>query len=149
MRIEDGIRQLAFEDEFHKLAVNLLYTQAHFDALFGQALQDYGLSPEQFNVLHILKGKRPEPMALKDIQERMLNRMSNTSRLVEKLHRKGLVRRVACARDRRAVDITLTDDGEALLTVLNRVVATFQQRYRTLSEDEAQRLNQLLDRLRG
>ena len=149
MRIEDEIRQAEFDSEYQKLAVNLIFTQHHFATLFDQALNAYGVSPEQFNVLRILKGRHPKPMAVKDIQERMLNRMSNTSRLVEKLRQKGLVERVACARDRRAVDITLTPEGVAQLRVLNRVVARVQQAYQTLTEKEAATLNRLLDKLRG
>ena len=149
MRLEEEIKQTAFADEYQKLAVNLIYTQSHFATLLDRALQEYGISPEQFNVLRILRGQHPRPMAVKDIQERMLNRMSNTSRLVEKLRHKGLVERVACRHDRRAVDISLTPEGLRRLEVLNQVVADLHQRYRTLSEEEARRLNRLLDKLRG
>jgi DNA-binding MarR family transcriptional regulator len=149
MRIEDEIKQTAFENEYQKLFVNLLYTQKHFETLFEQALQPYGVSPEQFNVLRILKGKHPKPMGVKDIQERMLNKMSNTSRLVEKLKQKSLVERVACERDRRSVDVTLTQKGLEQLAVLNEVVAANHRRFNALSEEEAQMLNHLLDKLRG
>ncbi|UCH25848.1 MAG: MarR family transcriptional regulator [Trueperaceae bacterium] len=149
MRIEDEIKQATFENEYQKLAVNLLYTQKRFETLFEQALAPYSISPEQFNVLRILKGKHPKPMGIKDIQERMLNKMSNTSRLVEKLKQKGLVERIACERDRRAVDVTLTPEGIEHLTVLNEVAATNHRRFASLSEKEAQTLNHLLDKLRG
>ncbi len=149
MRLEDAIQQRAFADEYEKLAVNLFYTHNQFAALFEQTLQPYDISPEQYNVLRILRGKHPSPMALKEIQARMLNKMSNTSRLVEKLRRKGLVERLACASDRRAVDITLTAAGLEQLELLDGVVGDIRYNYQTLDPDEAKHLNELLDKLRG
>lgn len=149
MRIDDAIQQGTFENEYHRLAVNLIYTSHHFAVHLEQALQPHEVSPEQFNVLRILRGKHPAPMAGKDIQARMLNPMSNTSRLVEKLRSKGLVERSPCHHDRRAVDISLTSAGIAKLEPLNCLVAELHRDYRTLDEDEAAHLNDLLDRLRG
>lgn len=149
MRIEEAVQQRAFRNEYEKLAVNLIYTSHHFGIRTEQALQPHDVSPEQFNVLRILKGKHPEPMAIKDIQSRMLNPMSNTSRLVEKLRSKGLVERVVCPSDRRAVDITLSADGLERLEELNQAVRATHRLYHTLSETEAAQLNDLLDRLRG
>ena len=149
MTIEEAIRQRAFEDVWHKLAVNLLYTSNQFRARFEQELARHDVSQAQFNVLRILRGSHPTPMPLKAIRERMLDPMSNTSRLVEKLRSKGLVDRTPCPRDRRAVDIRITDAGLARLAELDTVVRELNRQYRTLDEDDAERLNDLLDRLRG
>ena len=131
------------------LLLNLLYTQAHFDVLFAQALKGFSITPEQFNILHILKGSHPKPMAVKDIQERMINKMSNTSRLIEKLRVKGFLERIACEHDRRAVDVTLTQLGLEQLEVYNKEIKPMNQHYKTLSVEEAKQLNSLLDKLRG
>lgn len=149
MRIEDEIRQEEFDSEYQKLAINLLYTNNYFDTFFAQALKSYDITPEQFNVLRILRGSHPKPMAVKDIQTRMLNKMSNTSRLIDKLKQKNFVERVECSHDRRAVDITLTAVGLEELEVLNQEVETLHDHYKTLSNTEAKQLNALLDKLRG
>ncbi len=149
MQIEDEIKQANFKDEYQKLAVNLLYTQAYFDTLFAQALKGYSITPEQFNVLRILKGSHPEPMAVKDIQERMINKMSNTSRLIEKLRAKGFVERIICEHDRRAVDITLTPLGLEQAEIYSKEIEPMNQHYKTLSVEEAKQLNELLNKLRG
>jgi DNA-binding MarR family transcriptional regulator len=149
MRLEEAIQQRTFDDVYHRLAINLIYTTNHLANRFDQAFEPHDISQAQFNVLRILKGRHPRPMSGKEIRERMLDPMSNTSRLVEKLRNKGLVERTACARDRRAVDILLTPDGLAKLATLNALVRDLNRNYRTLSEDEAAQLNDLLDRLRG
>lgn len=149
MRIEEAIQQSHFRDEYHRLAVNLLYTSNHLGNRLEQAFAQHGVSPEQFNVLRILRGRHPKPMAVKEIQSRMLNPMSNTSRLVEKLRQKGLVERCACPRDRRAVDISLRPEGLEKLAVLDAIVIGLHESYHTLSEAEAAKLNELLDKLRG
>ncbi len=149
MQIEDEIKQASFKDEHQKLAVNLIYTQACFDTLFSQALKGYSITPEQFNVLRILKGSYPKPMAVKDVQERMINKMSNTSRLIEKLRSKGFLERIACEYDRRAVDVTLTPLGLEQLETYNKEIEPIYQHYKTLSVEEAKQLNNLLDKLRG
>ena len=149
MRIEDEIKQEQFDSEYQKLAINLLYTNAHFHAIHAQSLKHFDITPEQYNVLRILKGSHPKPMGVKDIQSRMLNKMSNTSRLIDKLKQKAYVERVECEHDRRAVDITLTPLGLDQLEILNQEVEVLNDHYKTLSMTEATQLNELLDKLRG
>ncbi len=149
MQIEYEIKQANFKDEYQKLAVNLLYTQVYFDALFTKALKSFSITPEQFNVLRILKGSHPKPLAVKDIQERMINKMSNTSRLIEKLKQRGFLERIVCENDRRAVDITLTSLGLEQLEIYNKEIELMNQHYKTLSVEEAKQLNGLLDKLRS
>ncbi len=108
MRIEDEIVQKSFKDEFHKLGVNLQFTAAFYRNEFRGRLEPYGISPEQFNILRILRGQHPNPASAKLVMERMIDKSSNVSRLVEKLRTKGMVSRTACDRDRRAVDLEIT-----------------------------------------
>ena len=149
MRIEDEIKQSHFASEYHKLTVNLLFTSVYFENLYSKIIKPFNITQEQFNVLRILKGQHPEPMGIKDIQSRMINKMSNTSRLIDKLKEKNFVERVACEQDRRAVDITLTEGGLKQLEAINKDMRVLKKEYQTLSEDEARQLNLLLDKLRG
>jgi len=149
MRIEDAIKQKSFKDPYNKALVNLLYTNSYIVARQGKLFKPYGLSPEQYNVLRILRGKHPEPITVSSIQDRMLNKMSNASRLVEKLKQKDLVNRTECPSDRRQVDITITEKGLGTLDDLEDKIDNFNRQILNLNESELQQLNELLDKLRG
>jgi len=149
MRIEDAIKQKSFKDPYNKALVNLLYTNSYIVARQGKLFKPYGLSPEQYNVLRILRGKHPEPITVSSIQDRMLNKMSNASRLVEKLKQKDLVNRLECPSDRRQVDITITEKGLGTLADLEDKIDNFNRQILNLTEPELQQLNELLDKLRG
>ena len=150
VRLEDEIVQKSFKDEFHKLGVNLQFTAAFYRNEFRGRLEPYGISPEQFNILRILRGQHPNPASAKLVMERMIDKSSNVSRLVEKLRTKGMVTRTACDQDRRAVDLTITTKG---LDVLAQLDGEIESKPMSLSEHltqaEAKRLNTLLDRSRG
>jgi DNA-binding MarR family transcriptional regulator len=149
LKIENAIQQKKFRSEFHKAQVNLLYTAAWINQQSTQALKPYNISVQQFNILRILRGMRPEPATVKLLTERMIDKMSNASRLVEKLYQKGLVNRKSCQFDRRRVDIMITEAGLALLEEASQAMeeATLQQ-MQYLEEDEVQILNLFLDRIR-
>lgn len=149
MRIEDEIKQEHFESEYHKLGINLLYTQTYFDNILAQAFKPFKTTSEQYNVLRILKGQHPNPMSVKDIQSRMINKMFNTSRLIDKLKQNNFVQRVECEYDRRAVDVSLTKEGLKHLSILTEKLEPYRTHYEILSEKEAKQLNRLLDKLRG
>lgn len=149
MKIEEEIKQKPFKDAYSKAMVNLLYTHSYLVSRQSRLFKPYGLSPEQYNVLRILRGKHPEPTTVSSIQDRMLNKMSNASRLVEKLKQKGMVERKECAEDRRQVDITITDKGLETLSLLESEVKKFNRDSIQLSEEEVNQLNELLDKLRG
>lgn len=149
MKIEQEIRQKKFSGEHEKLVVNLLFTGNWLRAESDKRMKPLGLSSQQYNVLRILRGKHPEPATVNDLRERMLDRESNASRLVEKLRQKGLVCRSECEQDRRAVDVKITGRGLELLQEIDRESADWLKRYHTLNENEAARLNELLDKLRG
>ncbi|MGM0944884.1 MAG: MarR family winged helix-turn-helix transcriptional regulator [Bacteroidota bacterium] len=149
MKLEKAIKQKEFKDPYNKLVVNLLYTHSYLVSAQNSLFKPYDISPEQYNVLRILRGQQGEPLTISSIQERMLNKMSNASRLVEKLKGKELVQRVECPKDRRQVDVSITSKGLELLETLEKQVSEFNHKVIHLDENEVIRLNELLDQLRG
>jgi DNA-binding MarR family transcriptional regulator len=149
MKIEEAIKQKKFKDPYNKALVNLLYTNSFIISQQGKLFKPYGLSPEQYNVLRILRGMHPDPVTVSSIQDRMLNKMSNASRLVEKLKQKDMVTRNECPTDRRQVDINITEQGLHVLDELEDQVNQFNRQILNLDEEELKQLNDLLDKLRG
>ncbi len=114
---------------------------------FACALKPYDMSEQQFNVLRILRGQKRKPANLSTINERMVTKMSNTTRLVDKLILKGYVDREVCAENRRKVEITITDKGMEILSELDEVMEnTENELLHDFSERELKTLNQLLDK---
>ncbi|WP_461116378.1 MarR family winged helix-turn-helix transcriptional regulator [Spirosoma jeollabukense] len=151
MSIETDIKQTTpFRTPFHRLMVNLMYTSNWIAATQTKLLKPSGLTLQQYNVLRILRGQYPNPIKVSDITERMLDKMSNASRLIDKLVAKKLVLRTECPSDRRAVDVVITDKGLDLLQKLDVHQTEWNDEQRNkLTEDEATYLSQLLDRLRA
>lgn len=147
-RLEEAIQQKSFKDPFNKAVVNILYTNSYIVTRQNKLFKPYELSPEQYNVLRILRGQHPDPITVSSIQDRMLNKMSNASRLVEKLKLKALIDRKECPADRRQVDVTITPKGLKLLDVLEESINQFNKEIISLSEEEVDTLNNLLDKLR-
>ena len=132
-----------------KTVLNISFTGAFLKDEILSGLKPYDISIEQFNVLRILRGKKGEPTNLQDIQERMLNKMSNTTRLVDKLILKGLVERFICEKNRRKVDIYITENGLNLLKELDPIVEKTEEALTSnLTEQELIELNTLLTKLR-
>lgn len=148
-KIEEAIQQKEFKNPFNKAVVNLLYTHSYLVTSQNGLLKPYDLSPEQYNVLRILRGQNGVPTTVSSIQERMLNKMSNASRLVDKLKSKDLVKREECPSDRRQVDILITEKGLQLLEILENQVDQSHKNFLHLNEEEVIQLNDLLDKLRG
>ena len=149
MKIEDAIQQKEFKDPYNKLVVNLLYTHSYLVTAQNSLFKPHEISPEQYNVLRILRGQNGVPTTVSSIQDRMLNKMSNASRLVEKLKTKGLVKRDECPNDRRQVDVMITEKGLELLSVLQTQVENGNKSFVHLSLEEVNELNDLLDKMRG
>jgi len=148
MSLEDEIKG-RFDNEYEKLVVNVLFTGSWLHNLNAARLKAHDVTPEQYNVLHILRGSHPKPLMLTEVSARMIDKNSNCTRLVEKLRMKGLVKRELCPTNRRQVDISITEKG---LTILEKVDKDKEQWFamlRTLTRLEAQDLNRLLDKLRG
>lgn len=150
MSIEEEIKQATpFKSPYHRLMVNLIYTSNWMADSQSKLLKPFGLTLQQYNVLRILRGKAPNPVKVSDITERMLDKMSNASRLVDKLLLKGLVLRTECPADRRAVDVVITNAGMALLTKIDRLLSEWEQeQHSKLTEAEAVHLSHLLDKMR-
>ncbi len=149
MRIEEEIKQKAFKNEFHKLVINLKFTAGWLGGIHNKIFRSHGISSQQYNVLRILRGQYPEPSSLILIRERMLDKESNASRLIDKLETSGYSKRVQCPNDRRQVDITITEKGRRLLEVIDPEVDHVTNQILNLTEKEAELLNDLLDKLRN
>ncbi|HSF52178.1 MAG TPA: MarR family transcriptional regulator [Algoriphagus sp.] len=148
-KIEDAIQQKEFKDQFNKAVVNLIFTHSYLVTAQNGLFKPHDLSPEQYNVLRILRGQNGVPTTVSSIQDRMLNKMSNASRLVEKLKLKDLVKRDECPSDRRQVDVVITEKGLELLRQLEVQVEESNRTFVKLTNEEATQLNDLLDKLRG
>lgn len=150
MRLEEEIKQSKFKDQYHKLGINIIYTASWVSTTNLQVFKKFNLSVQQFNILRILRGRHPETATVKLLTERMIDKMSNASRLVEKLKQKGLVERTACPNDRRQVDISITEKGlDLVLEASEMLEEEAIPNLKNLTKKEAQQLNDLLDKLRG
>jgi len=128
--------------------LNLIYTTNWVNAKHDSFFKDSEITIQQYNVLRILRGQHPNPCSIKLIKERMLDRMSDASRIVDKLNLKKLVVRSECPNDRRSVDIVITDKGLEILKALDYIDTTSEQLFKSLSPTEISTLNDLLDKLR-
>lgn len=148
MSIETDIKQKKFRSPFQKLALNLMYTTKWLEYKQLESFKEYDITPQQYNVLRILRGQQGNPIKVSDITERMLDKSSNTSRLVDKLLAKNLAKRTSCESDRRAVDVVITEEGLALLKMLDPFIEGWENRFNIISEEEAEQISALLDKLR-
>ncbi len=148
MGLEQDIKQKKFKDEFSKAVVNLIFTNNWLNEKQNKIFKPYGLTVAQFNVLRILRGQYPKPVTVNLIIERMLDRMSNASRIIDKLEKKGLVIRKQCQADRRAVDVIISEEGLKLLEQLDTGLHDWQDSVKSLTDDECAQLNSLLDKFR-
>ncbi|MEN7547655.1 MarR family transcriptional regulator [Rapidithrix thailandica] len=151
MKIEDAIRQgKAFKDAYQKLYINLIYTSNSLSNQFDKAFKKHGLTSQQFNILRILKGAHPEVKCAGDIKLVMLDKNPDVTRLVDRLVQKGLVFRNTCPNSRRKVDIGITQEG---LDLIDSIGPDLEKEYQVfqnnLTEQEADLLSDLLDKLRG
>lgn len=149
MKLEEEIQQQKFKSEEQKLMVNLVYTTNWLNAKYDVFFKDSDITIQQYNVLRILRGQYPKPCSIKLIKERMLDRMSDASRIVDKLKTKKLLLRKECPNDRRSVDVIITDKGLDLLKSLDHIDDNSKDIFNSLSSVEICQLNILLDKLRG
>jgi DNA-binding MarR family transcriptional regulator len=149
MEIGKEIKQSKFKNEYHKMFINILFTSGWLAAKDSAHLKPYGISTQQFNILRILRGQHPKPATVNLLIDRMFDKNSNASRLVEKLRLKKLVERATCPDDRRAVNVIITQKGLDLLAEIDKQETSFLKELKNLSEKEAEQMNLLLDKLRG
>jgi len=148
MELEKEIRS-KFENDYHKVVVNILYTHGWVTTLMKARLGKYHITVQQFNILRILRGQYPHPATINLLKERMLDKMSDASRIVERLIQKGLVTRSINKKDRRAVDILISEKGLDILRRLDPIIKTDDVLCSNINPEEAVYLNNLLDKLRG
>ncbi len=149
MSIEKEIDQEKFASEHEKAAINILFTGSWLYNLNAARLKNHGITPEQFNVLRILRGNNPKPMMLADVTCRMIDKSSNATRLVEKLRQKGLVEREICEDNRRQVDISITAKGLTILGKIDKQAQQWNEILGNITKTEARELNRILDKLRA
>ena len=150
MSIEKDIKQQKpFKSTNQKVVVNIMYTSNWMNSEQQGLLKPFDLSPQQYNVLRILRGQIPNPITVNGIIERMLDKMSNASRLVDKLLLKGYVSRCDNATDRRACDIRITETGSQILKQIDEIQLNWESSRQFLNDVEADTLSRLLDKLRG
>lgn len=149
MGLEQDIKQKKFENDYEKAAVNILYTASWIESANLKRFKPHGITPQQYNVLRILRGSHPKHLMLNEIACRMIDKNSNATRLVEKLRQKNLVTREQCPDNRRQVDISITAKGLDLLSAIDLESDNWLKTLKTLNDSECSQLNSLLDKLRG
>lgn len=146
MKLESAIKQETFPSERIKAGINLNYTVSQLSYHQNRALKPYGLSVQQFNILRILRGQKGCAVSIKELSSRMIDKMSNASRLVEKLRAKTMVERSICEDDRRSVNVFITHYGLEVLQeasdAIEQVLEGFMQH---MPDAEIKRLNLILD----
>ncbi len=148
--IEEEIKQTKkFENEYVKAFVNIQFTSSWLYNINAARMKKYGITPEQFNVLRILRGAYPKPLMLGNVTCRMVDKASNATRLVEKLRQKGFVERELCESNRRQVDIIITNKGLVLLEKIDSESDEWLSTLKGITKTEAQELNRILDKLRN
>jgi DNA-binding MarR family transcriptional regulator len=149
MRIEEEIKQSSFKSEHQKAHINLIYTSGWVQQAQAGLFKPYGVTLPQYNVLRILRGQHPKPATISLLIERMLDKTSNASRIVDKLEAKELVTRKQCPADRRTVDVLITEKGLSLLKKMDTLEGGEGTGIKNLTEQEAEQLNALLDKIRS
>jgi len=149
MKIEEEIQQGSFQSEQQRLLINIVYTGNQFSLSNNRMLKQFSITTQQFNVLRILRGQKGNPISVKDIHGRMLDSTSNVSRLVDKLLAKGLIERIICPKDRRRVELTITNKGLDLLGKIDECFGGLKvEMENAITEEEAKIASRILDKFR-
>jgi DNA-binding MarR family transcriptional regulator len=148
MGIEKDINQQHFQSEGQKAMINLIYTYNWVTERVRTFLAEEDITMQQFNILRILRGSDPKPLSTLTIRERMLDKMSDTSRIVDRLVLKGWVDKKMCSADKRLVDVFITKEGKKLLERIDKKSDAMNATTAALSDAELEQLNQLLDKIR-
>ena len=149
VRIEEELVS-SFKSEQQKAMLNILFTANWLRNRQVEFFKPFGLSPQQYNILRILRGAQGERRSMQQVKQRMIDRAPNATRLTDKLIAKGLVERERCEEDRRVVYLRIARNGLELLSRIDRKYANEERSLRSwLSDDEARALNEFLDRMRA
>lgn len=150
MGLANEIKQTRpFSSKKEEVMVNIMFTNNWIGLNHNQVFKNYDITSQQYNVLRILNGQYPNPITINEIIERMLDKMSNASRLVDKLLLKGLVTRDQRSTNRRACDVIITDEGIELLKIIKEDLLKLEGLVVGITDEEADQLSHLLDKLRN
>lgn len=147
MSIDKDIKQHSFKSEHQRAIINLIFTYNWTTEQLKRIFDKEGLTMQQFNILRILRGSE-KPISTLQIRERMLDKMSDTSRIVDRLIIKGLAKKITCKTDKRLVDVSITEKGKKTLQKIDLREDEIQNIVQVLSDKEAKTLNNLLDKIR-
>lgn len=149
MKLEQAIKQKTFS-KGQRLGLNLIYTFNWIKNRQKEYFVQFDITPQQYNVLRILRGQHPEVYSTSDIRDRMLDKMSDASRIVDRLLKKTFVERSTNKKDKRLVDIKISKSGIKLLEKMDITIEDYSQKaYKNLTKEEQNKLDELLDKLRG
>lgn len=151
MRLEEEIKQSQFNSEHHKLILNIIYTFNWLEKPIKSLVSKYQLTIPQYNILRILKGAAPAPLSPQDIKKVMIHKKSDLTRMLDRLVGKNLISRKICPSNRRKMDISITEEGIKLLETINPQLKTVTEDKvaQFISESDARKANELIDKLRG
>lgn len=145
--IEELIQQPKFKNHYQRALISLIFANNMLSSHFQDFLKNYDITSQQYNVLRILRGQHPKPATVNLIRERMLDKNSDVSRIVERLRKAGLIDRITCERDRRAVDVVITQKGLNLLRAIDNEQKMEGEILLCFNQKEILQFNQLLDKL--
>ncbi|MDR6566801.1 DNA-binding transcriptional regulator, MarR family [Chitinophaga ginsengisegetis] len=145
--LEKLITQKTFENENQRGLISLIFIGNWITSRHQQFFKRYGITMQQFNILRILRGQHPQAASINILKERMLDKMSDVSRLVERLRKADLVERKNSEMDRRAVDVRINDKGLQLLKLIDNEIRQLDNTLQSLNEKEVIQLNKLLDKM--
>ena len=149
MRLEKELKMAMFKDEWHRARINLLFTAGWLSNEIKEFLDPFGITEKQFNILRILRGHRGEtPLSILEIRGRMIDKMSDASRLIDRLHKKELIRKQPCSSDKRTTRVMILEDGLNLLQQIDEALPKINRVGRNLTESEISTLNELLEKFR-
>jgi DNA-binding MarR family transcriptional regulator len=148
MSLEKDINQTKFNSEHQKVTVNIIYTANWINEKLKAFFDKADITQQQFNILRILRGAG-EPISTLQIRQRMLDKMSDTSRIVDRLLVKGLVKKTTCPTDKRLVDVSITGKGKKVLEKIDASQHNMDAISHNLSDADAEIMNGLLDKMRG
>lgn len=149
MKIEEEVKQKKFRNEQHKAIINLFFTNNWVSSQIKDLLKPHQITLQQYNVLRILNGQAPNEVSIQDIKERMLDKMPDVSRIIERLRKQKLIEKHTNSTDKRSVKVTISQKGKDLLENLRHYHEKMDQTLHGLTQEEAMQLNQLLDKIRS
>jgi DNA-binding MarR family transcriptional regulator len=148
VKFEEEIKQSKFDSSTQKAVLNVMFTSNWINAHFRDVFKPYDLTPQQYNVLRILRGKHPKSANPGEIKEVMLDKNPDLTRLCDRLCKLDLITRGVDKTNRRKINIKISDAGLELLKTLDPKIKKMQSSMKSLTEDEANQLSDLLDKMR-